>query len=913
MAKFKNLQELFLTAQARWAPCVAFRHIADGMVCEIRYQDLASLTYRAAQALWSRGLRPGNRLAICAANSPEWVIACIGALRLGAILVPLDARSRAGEILPVLERVQPELVLLGEKQYVQNAQHIPSTNRDSLTRLFQADDLPEIPHLQSPGNDDPALIVFTSGTASAAKGVVLTHGNILSNVIAAANNFAVSSDDRFLSVLPLSHMLEFTGGFLGPIHKGASIVYSQIKGPAHLKALLKFEKASIMLATPAVFERLYEDIQAVIEKLPRTQQVKIALARRVVEQEPSLGPLLLKDLHRELGGHVKFWLAGGAPTSPELVRGMRSLGIRLLSGYGLTEAAPIVAANTRTDNKPDGVGRPLPGIEVRIDNPCAQGNGEILIKGANVMQGYLDNPKETERVIRNGWLHSGDSGFLDSDGHLHITGRIKSMIVTAGGYNIYPEEIEEALLKSKLIKEVSVFGQKTPKGESVCALIVPHESLLRGEDSDERIKLEINEALADLADYKRLSSYVIYPDRLPRTASGKICRGNVIKLFEQRQQEKKHTKKSKAKQPVWDALGAQVCELIAEVMEPAVLKAVCPSGSRLLSPDLSLDADLGLDSFCRLELASRLEQELCISVPESSVQELVTVEDVVALVAYRQEIENESSPTQRRQYPEDAEMAEGESPVLSRWQPWPAPYVDTSSWPQIQEEPLLVAGRKALDIGLQVFLRTYNKLEVSGSDHLLLDPPYIIAANHSSHMDVLALLASLPPSLVPIVHPVAAADYFFANTALSVLSTYLLNAVPFDRFGRFEESMKYCQQLLRMGRILIIFPEGTRSADGTMGTFKPGAAHLSITVGCPIIPAYIKGASRVLRKGELVPRPEELQVSVGLPLYPPLVEPNVQNCQQFTRRLYAAVCSLGTPATTPLEKPAEPADKDQSA
>src|SRR5271170_8347314 len=359
MARFKNIQELFLAASVRWSNRVAFRHIVDAKVRSVKYKDLSKLTYRCAQALWSRGVRRGDYIGICANNSPEWVIACIAAFRLGAIVIPLDARSRASEILPIIDHVSPKLILFGEKQYVQHSDRLPQARMELLSRLFETAQHPTLPQLPSPSREDPALIVFTSGTSGASKGVVLTHGNILSNVVTVANAFEVTTDDRLLSVLPLSHMLEFTGGMAGPIHKGATIVYSHLRGPSHLKDLLKFENISVLLATPIVFQTLYAEIESQLEKLPRSAQIKIALTRKLVAQHAALGPLLLRDLHQQLSGKIKFWLAGGAHTPPELVQSLSSLGIKLLTGYGLTEASPIVAANTRTDNKHDGVGRPI--------------------------------------------------------------------------------------------------------------------------------------------------------------------------------------------------------------------------------------------------------------------------------------------------------------------------------------------------------------------------------------------------------------------------------------------------------------------------------------------------------------------------------------------------------------------------
>lgn len=904
MARFKNIQELVLTASARYADRVAFRHINNGKVRQTTYRELSKLTYLGARALWKRGVRPGDYVGICANNSPEWVIACLGAFRIGAKVVPLDARSRTAEILPIIDKVEPKLILFGEKQYVQFSDRLPKSRMELLPRLFADQQLPEIPHLQSPNREDPALIVFTSGTSGTAKGVVLTHGNILSNVVVAANTFEVSTEDRLLSVLPLSHMLEFTGGLVGPLHKGATIVYCQPKGPAHLKELLKFERISVLLATPMVFQAIAEDIEAKLEQLPKSKQLGVALLRRIVFQKPALGKLLLRELHQELGGDIKFWLAGGAPTPPELVETLQSFGITLLIGYGLTEASPIVAANTKTNSKPDSVGLPLPGVEVTIDNANSLGVGEILVKGPNVMQGYWNNPEETAKSLVDGWLKTGDSGSLDADGHLRVNGRIKSVIVTAGGYNVYPEELEEALAKSPIIKEVCVFGKSGARGEEVCAALVVHESIANSPDRDERLKQEIGRLLSDLADYKRLQSYQVLDQQLPRTTSGKIRRGEIVRLFELAQQKKKSSKKSEETIFAWDEDGQQVCNVISQVMDPAILRGICPSGSRNFSPEMRLSGDLGLDSFARLDLVFRLEQQFSIDVPDSAVQEAQTVDDLVILTKYLRQLPSDEQ-TVKAQEQEDL-LAE----PSSQWKPWPIEHHDPSTWP-LRDDPIVTSSRKVLEIAARTAIKVYNQFDTAGTDRLLLDPPYIVVANHASHFDCIALLASFPQHLLSIVHPVAAADYFFADPWRSALSTYLLNAVPFDRYGNFEESMKTCEQLLRKGHILIIFPEGTRSTNGQIGTFKPGAAKLSMTVGCPVIPAYIKGTNEILAKGNFIPQPAPLDVSFGLPLYPPLADPTVGTCQEYARMLQNAVIGLRDTEQTIQQVaifPSEPAD-----
>jgi long-chain acyl-CoA synthetase len=894
MAKYKNLQELILAASTRWKDKVAFRHIASGRVRSFKYSELAKLSYRIVEAFWVRGLRPGDYVAIWADNSPEWVLACLAAWRLGLVVVPLDSRARASEVFPVIERTSPKLVLTGRKQFVRIQERLEADQLaliDELSAPVGSVDLSkELPRIQVVGSDQPAMIVFTSGTSGASKGVVLTHGNILTNALSVSQSHDVNVDDRLLSILPLSHMFEFTAGMIGPLHKGATIVYSQLKGASHLKELMKVEKISVMLATPMVFQALLQAIHAEIEKLPRSKQIAAAALRQVVKANPALGPVLFRDLHNELGGKIKFWFAGGAPTPPDVIAQFASFGLPLLTGYGLTEAGPIVAANNKGASKAESVGRPILGVQVKIERSSEDSkSGEILVRGPNIMSHYFENPEETAKTVKDGWLHTGDSGYLDKDGYLHITGRLKSMIVTAGGYNIFPEELEEALSKSSMIKEVCVIGYQTPQGEEVAAAIVPEVSFQARPDKEARIKEEVATCLSDLADYKRLASYQIWDEDLPRTGIGKMRRGEVARLYALKQQNR-----SQERTPVegvkWDDDGQRVCRIIGDVMDPDALAGLSPSGDRLFSPQANLTADLGLDSFARLELTCKLEEEFGIALEEDALQDAQTVEDLVLnvkgarkLCATRIEVLSGEKSALEEQVV-DA--------ILVESKPWPREWLADMNYP-LQDNPLVAASRRLLGTGLKAFLKIYNNFETVGADRLLIEPPYIVAANHASHFDTAAIVGSFPTGLLKHVHPVAAADYWFNSPLAAAFSGYILNAVPFERYGNFEESMKDCEDLLKQSKILIIYPEGKRSLDGSMGQFKPGIAKLSILCNCPIIPAYIKGTFDVLPKGKAVVAPKNVKVSFGLPIYPTPGNADLKACQDLTRRVRESIEQLG--------------------
>lgn len=926
----KNLHELILSASAKWGGAIAFRHIYGGKVRQIRYNELSRLTYLFAMSFAGRGLKSGDRIILCADNSPEWVLACLGAFRLGLVVVPVDARSRQSDLETIAGKVKPSMFLLGRTQYQMLGASLDTGKVAVLDEVLTTipSDLGERPKFQFPvrGGETEALIVFTSGTSGASKGVVLTHENILANVNAITERFDVGPKDRLLSVLPLSHMFEFTAGLMGPLVQGATIVYTRIKGPDHLRELLRIERPSVLIGVPAIFQNILKSVHSKIAQLPATVSASLAAAQKILGSGTNSGGaayrinrMLMAPILNELGGRIKFWAAGGAPVSKELTEGLAQLGIPLLAGYGLTEASPIVAANTRGTNRPGSAGRPLRNVVVRIvpiehgsdanggmDEPVpldtdATRDGEILVRGASVMQGYFEDAEATASVMDQKWLRTGDIGHLDSDGYLHVTGRLKSTIVTAGGYNIQPEEIEKVLETSPLIKESCVFGLSTSAGEQAYAVVVPSPDYADKAWDHRFFQTEISQCLADVAEYKRLAGFEVHSGSLPRTRSRKVRRADVSALYHSLMQQRLNSGEPRSHQ--WDEEGIAVCAAIFAVMAPG---STPYKTATELQPSDGLSGDLGIDSFARLELAVRLEETFAARITDEAINDVQTVDDVVALVHGQKGrlVENVNQVSSQNEHSLNAQYdvitnqykfldTGGHNlthTLSSAVEPWPfsARPVALSNKP----DPVYVnIARRSAVTALKAILRIYNQMEVEGGDRLLMDPPYIVVANHTSHVDTAAIFASFPTNLVELVHPIAAADTFFVDRISSMLSAHLLNALPFDRFGDFEKSLEECQQLLANGQILILFPEGTRSMNGATGVFRTGAARLAASAGCPIIPAYIDGAHEIMPKHAKLPRPGKLHVRYGTPLYAP---PNasLKDVQELTLRVQEAVLSL---------------------
>jgi long-chain acyl-CoA synthetase len=736
-----------------------------------------------------------------------------------------------------------------------------------------------------------------------------------------------------LSVLPLSHMFEFTAGLIGPLVKGATIVYSRIKGPDHLRELLRIEHISVIIGVPAIFQNILKSVQAQLEQLPDSIGGPVKLVQKVVAASTKFGGgattlnrFLLSPIHKQLGGSIKFWAAGGAPISRELVEGIAGIGIPLLAGYGLTEASPVVAANTRTNNRPGSAGRPLRNLQVRIapvessvdsgeaeqsnDNAGASKNapgimprsGEILVRGPNVMREYFEDEEASKLVMQEGWLRTGDLGYLDKDGFLYVTGRIKSTIVTAGGYNIHPEELERVLEMSPAIKEACVFGLTGPAGEQAYAMVVPSKEYADRADDHKFFQEEIGRCLADVSEYKRLAGFAVHKGHLPHTRSRKVKRGEVMRLYQSLQEQKKQSGQS-ALSYEWDSDGALICTAICEVLDPARKDRKCASD---LLPGDVLTGDLGIDSFARLELAVRLEEAFGCRINEEAINDVQTVEEVVELIKAQkrrtiesvQEQVNDNARQLNVQYDLitdrysllDTPGHTLASRLARSVQPWP--FAARPSALNDETDPAYIDWlRRSIVVVLKTILRAYNHMEVHGADFLSIDPPFIVVANHTSHVDTAAIFASFPPNLLSLLHPIAAADTFFVDRLSSMLSARLLNALPFDRFGDFERSLEECEQLLRHGQILILFPEGTRSPDGVPGVFRTGAARLAASVGCPIIPAHIEGAHQIMPKHARIPRPGKLQIHYGQPLFP-VPNASLKDVHDLTKQVQHAVLTL---------------------
>ncbi len=519
------------------------------------YGELLEKVSRLAAFIKASGLGKGSKISVLGENRPEWVLCYFAVQWAGATVVPLDARLKPPEYLHILNDAEVEMVFVSGSKLA-DIQEI----RDrvgSLKKVIVMDEVngelvldkvleeyKEGIALAPLGLEDLAVILYTSGTTGTSKGVMLTHKNISSNVDAIYQIIYIDENDRSFSYLPLHHVFEATAGMIFPLSVGVSITLARSLKPTEMIEDLRDTRPTLMTTVPLLLEKFLLRIRSDLKK----SSLKKGMVGLMKGLHRGMRPILGRDRARKifrpilskLGfDELRFLVSGGAALPRWVSQGLEELGFPILQGYGLSETAPVLTVNPPCCPRNASAGLPLPYVEIRIMDPDPEGIGEIAARGPNVMPGYYKNPKATAEVFtEDGWFLTGDVGYLDKDGFLYITGRKKSVIVTAGGKNIFPEEVEEVLLQSPFIEEVLVVRGANPVtgAEEVQAIVYPNFEEVdayfreRGitnpteEEIEKLIGEEINRYSAQLADYKKPKRFRLRDEEFPKTTTRKIKR-----------------------------------------------------------------------------------------------------------------------------------------------------------------------------------------------------------------------------------------------------------------------------------------------------------------------------------------------------------------------------------------------------
>jgi long-chain acyl-CoA synthetase len=556
LRQFNSLGEALRAALDRW----------PNEICLIeadRDRENARLTYRQfkeqalplASVLQNAGLRDSTRAGIIMTNQSKWLISAYAIFFCGGVLVPLDYKLTAAEQLQLLAHSRAEFLVIEyhlwramtqSEQFKDLAVHtVLVTEAPTGADLAGANRWEDFRAAAEPTfiprkRNDPACIVYSSGTGGRPKGCVLTHENYLEQCVALTSLYPFWPGVRYLSILPTNHAIDFMVGFIGPFTCGATVVHLRTLRPEFIREAFTKYKITYMALVPMVLKNLERGLRQRFTDLPKGKRkilnALIATNRALTRRRPHLriSRALLPQVHRAFGGELRALFVGGAFTEPETLQFFYDLGIPVGNGYGCTEAGTVITVNDLKPFRGDTVGKPLPGMEVKIANPGAEGIGEVTLRSRTLMSHYLDDPEMTAETIVNGWLMTGDLGRLDPSGHLQLFGRKKNMIVTEEGKNIYPEDVE-TYFAGLSVKEFCVFAAnylwpaRTMVGEQLVLVLHPET----GQEITEALVKDVAERNRRLLNYKRISGYLPWDRDFPLTASLKIKRAELAEQIRQ--------------------------------------------------------------------------------------------------------------------------------------------------------------------------------------------------------------------------------------------------------------------------------------------------------------------------------------------------------------------------------------------
>jgi long-chain acyl-CoA synthetase len=875
----------FVECSERWPNNVALELQRQDHIESCTYSELRRMAESVGRWITENGFPHGSRLAILADNHPRWVAAYLGIIASGCAAVPLDTALHDDQVTKLLKDSGAAAVFC-------DAKHVPVA-RPAATQLrlgiilmdpdrmtghsiedHWLGNLPAIfdggpgkfkPAASSDG--DLASLLYTSGTTADPKGVMLTHANFLGEVEAVFDWVDLGPSDALLGVLPLFHVLAQMANLLLPLVKGSRVVYLETLNTTELLRALSERNITAFAVVPQFFYLIHERLfQEIAKRGKVTQKIfagMVALNRTLRKLGINAGRVFFRKVHDTLGPKMRYLVTGGSRFDPAIARAFHDLGIDVLQAYGLTETTAAVFANSPSDNEIGSVGKAMKGVEAKIidSQPQEEGPavGEVALRGAVVMKGYWNRPDATAAVLRDGWLLTGDLGYFDAQQHLFLTGRKKEVIVLSNGKNVYPEEIEAHYLKSPVIKEIAVMGLEGKPGEGgdrLHAVIVPNFDTLRQRkivNAKEAIRFDIEGLAPRIASTKRIGSYEIWQEDLPRTTTRKIKRFEVEKRVRANQAKKVADNSELPAEKPFTADEAAWLDQPDVQRGLKIIREAARSGPPALRPTLSLDLDLGLDSMQRVELLSRLEDELGGNLEESQLTEIYSVRDLVDAVL-QSAASGAGGPGSRVTFAgwKSILAEEPDDPEVLRLA-HPNRFNDTF-WYLVTRVMQLIA------------LDRFH-LKVSGLEKLPKDGPFIISSNHQSYLDPLILASLLPSELFVRTFAVGTSDIFGKGFMRKLARS--IKVVVLDPDGNLVPAMRAGAFGLRHGLALILYPEGERSIDGTPRIFKKGAAILSIHLKVPIVPVAIEGFHDAWPRNQAFRGFKPLKIVFGDPILPP--------------------------------------------
>ncbi len=904
----------FVESAERWPNLVALEVQRKDHLESCTYAELRRMAESVGRWIAENGFPHGSRLAILADNHPRWVAAYLGIIASRCAAVPLDTALHDDQVSKLLKDSGTSAVFC-------DARHVPIARPASKqlniglvlmdpermgTHSIQEHWLGNLPAIfdagpgkfkPAPANqDDITALIYTSGTTADPKGVMLTHANLAAEVEAVTNWIKVGPNDALLGVLPLFHVLAQMSNLFLPLVRGARVVYLETLNTTELLRALSERSITLFAIVPQFYYLIYERITqeiakrgAVVQKLFSSM---VSLNRALRKIGVNAGPILFGKVHKTFGPKMRYLFTGGSRFDQEMAWHFHDLGIDIMQGYGLTETTAAVFANTPNDNVIGSVGKAMMGVEGKIVNPQPQEDGspavgEVAVRGPVVMKGYWNRPDATAAVIRDGWFYTGDLGYFDSHGNLFLTGRQKEVIVLSNGKNVYPEEIETQYLKSPFIKEIAVMGLEGKPGaggDRLHAVIVPNFDVLRQKkivNAKEVIRFDIEGLSQQLASTKRVGSYEIWQDDLPRTTTRKLKRFEIEKRVRANQAAASQKKDAgaAAELPAEKPITAEESAWLdrPEVQRGVkIIREASRNSSSTLRPTHNLELDLGLDSMQRVELLSRLEEELGGNVEESQLTEIYTVRDLLDAVLNS--------------------AAKGESAPRAAFAGWKAILAEEPTDPEVlalkNPPPAFGAVWYPLSRLINIVFSDLFQLHVSGLEHLPKEGPFILSSNHQSYFDPVILVSVLPKNTLEHTFAVGTSE-IFGEGFMRRLARWI-RVIVLDPDANLVPAMRAGAYGLRHGNVLILYPEGERSIDGTPRIFKKGAAILSMHMQVPIVPIAIERFYEAWPRGKsFFQKRVPLKMVFGKPISPPAEsEASEEAYEKLTAQLKARIVAM---------------------
>ena len=825
----RTLVDLLRTSTERFGPATALLIRPGLRVQRWSYDKLWLVAGQVATLLGELGVERGDRVILWAHNCPEWVAAFFGCQRAGVIVVPLDVRSRPDFVRQVASQTEARLAFLSRS--IPRDMSGLSVPRIYLEELETTVSGKRPPVEEAPvGEEEIAEIMYTSGTTGDPKGVILTHRNIINNVEAASHYIPARPSYRMLSLLPLSHVYEQSGGLFAALRGGAASIYPVSRQPAVIFKALAENQITTLLLVPQALQLFMNAIEREVERKGKLWQW-----RRLHSLAPHLPMavrrMLFRSVHRRLGGRIKFIGSGGAYLDPQLAQQWENMGIPVVQGYGTTETAPIISTNSLEKRQPGSVGRVLPGQEVTI-----AADGEVLTRGPNVFQGYWRAPEATAAAFNEGWYRTGDLGHFDEEGHLYLKGRKKDLIVLANGQNVYPEDIEGVLAKHPEVTDAVLLGLPKDGGT-----VEVHAVLLMEDGA--KAATAIAEANRQLADHQRIQGFTLWPEAdFPRAHTLKVKKHLVLEYLTDALADKRP---ATPPPPEARETASDLQRIVAELTS-------LPSAE--ISRDKTLGDDLNIDSLGRVELLSAIEEELGIYLDETQVGPQTTVAQLEQLLAER-----------------------GEASPQVRFFQWPL-----APWCRVVRE---------LTLRLAVFpwLMSQFRTRVEGLQNLdSVHDPVIFAANHNVRWDSLLILQALPGKWRRRLTYAKMTEVSIHRRWIDVLASIVVNAFPLSRERVVRPSLMHMGILLDDGWCIGIFPEGVQDIGGDIQQFRSGTGLVAVECNAPVVPVRLSYVKRGLSWLAIPLRQEVVDIKFGKPL----TFPAHVSYQEATARIEEAVRKL---------------------